>query len=165
MRNHKIFAWTLEYDWPYPEVLTHEAVDERVDEAVGVGQPEAGEVGESVECPRSVSGGYGEIRIKVVNAVEGLKGQPAQREQDHDRHQHLDHLTKSVKTVRQWFTVMIKAVLVYRKTKKTYYKSVSPHMAEWLFLVSPWTPSWTTHLWQSGINLNWNLHKLIKLTS
>lgn len=102
----------------YPEVLTHEAVDERVDEAVGVGQPEAGEVGKGVEGPRSVRGGYGEIRIKVVNAVEGLKGQPAQREQDHDRHQHLDHLTTSVKTVRQCFIVMINAVLVYRLPKE-----------------------------------------------
>lgn len=72
-----------------PEVLVHEPVDDRVDEAVGHGQPVDPEVdllGRLAE----------EVPLEGDDGDEHMQGQPADAKQEDDSSQHLHHLERDV---------------------------------------------------------------------
>lgn len=78
-----------------PEVVAHEAVDERINEAVGISKPETDEVWDGVAVLLLLRIERPELRHKEVEEEEPLEGKPADREHDHYRQQHLYYLRTS----------------------------------------------------------------------
>ena len=90
--NRDILLSTRPCAVTYPEAVVKKAVDDRVDETVGHGQP----VDAVVEADEEafLCGGLvvGQFRMKVDDKHEGVQRQPAHGEQHHNEHQHLYHL-------------------------------------------------------------------------
>ncbi|GIY37591.1 uncharacterized protein CDAR_285781 [Caerostris darwini] len=84
---------------PYSEVLTHEAVDDGVGEAVGHRDPVAGEEGGGEVRELRVCLRHHLVGVEVDEQVEDVDGQPANGEQDHHREHHLHHLHRHAKAI------------------------------------------------------------------
>ncbi|GFY49022.1 uncharacterized protein TNIN_33851 [Trichonephila inaurata madagascariensis] len=77
---------------PYSEVLTHEAVDDGISEAVGHRNPVASEESSREVDEFGISFWHHQVAVEVNEEVEDMDGQPAHREQDHHSEHHLNHL-------------------------------------------------------------------------
>jgi hypothetical protein len=77
----------------YPEVFVHEAVEERIEEAVGAREVVTGEVGGAVDrALRTRCRRLAHRRHQVVEQHERLQRQPAHHKANHNRHRDLECL-------------------------------------------------------------------------
>ncbi|GFR26587.1 uncharacterized protein TNCT_365141 [Trichonephila clavata] len=77
---------------PYSEVLTHEAVDDGISEAVSHRNPVASEESGRKVDKFGIGFWHHQGAVEVNEKVEDVDGQPAHSEQDHHSEHHLYHL-------------------------------------------------------------------------
>ena len=76
----------------HPKAFVEEAVDDRVNEAVGHSEPMYAIVDGYEELLLLRSLVNNQFRVKVYEQEEDVQRQPTDSEQQHDHGQHLDHL-------------------------------------------------------------------------